>query len=369
MTLEQMNERLDKLESRIDHLIGLLEDKADSANGTERDEVTAATPETAPFVTQAIDQSQLALTEVYNREELQQHLSEVLIRFGEPELLESFSRIITLLPQLEYALYGVAAGPELIEEALDLAHETLATQGESEHNLKQRLETAKDMLLVLTQKEHLQNFTQMGQQVGHMLPLVQAASQAASAHSELEGKEALAERLTEAFIRLSEADTLESLIRIATLAPQLEYAVYGVAAGPELLEEGLELLQEVTPLLQELTRVAEPHALLSLLQMLVQPEIISSLQTFVEIIPVVEPVLKSLPQQPRTLEILRQLNIIVEQESKTPKRIGMWGLLTALGDTEVQRAAGRGVRVATRLGEYLDNPKKSLNGHSNGHAK
>ena len=57
--------------------------------------------------------------------------------------------------------------------------------------------------------------------------------------AEVEGSAALRERLTETLLRVCEPETLDSLTRLAILAPKLEVAANVAAAAPELLDEAL----------------------------------------------------------------------------------------------------------------------------------
>ena len=231
-TLESLSERMDRMESSLARITELLE-------GRVAPPAPANTGSAA--LSQAASDAEHALTAVHGHEELSEQLSSLLLQLGEPETLTSLTRIAALAPKLEYAAYFAAAGPELLEDAMDAANERIREQGLEPYDVQRRLDEAARTLINLTETETLSMARRLTGMVPAYLPMMEAAAEAMRQRTEHEGSQELQDRMVEALIQLSDPDTQESLIRIACLAPQLEYAAYFAAAGPELLEEAMEM--------------------------------------------------------------------------------------------------------------------------------
>lgn len=217
----------------------------------------------------------------------------------------------------------------------------------------------------------------------------------------VEGTGAVQARLEEVLVRLMDQETLESLGRVAVLAPRLEYALHAAAAAPELLEEALGVVRkwsdaklggagavdrrigEGVALLVELTQpkrlaalrraselltrigeamgeVPEGEAergvaeLAGVLAALSRPDVLAGLRATLDMLPRLSETLAALPVQPRTLELLRGANQAVEEASPAGAPVGVWGLLRLLREPEIQAVVRLGLDVARRLGRKLD---------------
>ena len=227
-TLEALSERMDRMEASLARIADLLETR-----------VAPSSPSNT--LTHATAKAEHALAEVHGSEELSDQLSTLLLQLGEPETLTSLTRIAALAPKLEYAAYFAAAGPELLEEAMDAANERIREQGLEPYDVQRRLDKAAQTLVDLTETETLELARKLTGMLPAYMPMMEAAADAMRQRTEHEGSEELQSRMVEALVQLSDPETQESLIRIACLAPQLEYAAYFAAAGPELLEDAMEL--------------------------------------------------------------------------------------------------------------------------------
>ncbi len=223
--LDELSARMDRMESQLDRITALLEARTD--RGTPLATATRA--------------ASVALTAVHDHADLVDQISTLLMQLGDPETLESLTRVATLAPKLEYAAHFVAAGPELMEEAMELARLRAQQRGLTHHEVTRRLAKAADALVSLTAQDQLDVAARLGRLMPAYAPLAEALAEALRRRTEHEGEEELKARMVDALLQLSDPDTQESLTRIANLAPQLEYAAHFAAAGPELLEEAMAL--------------------------------------------------------------------------------------------------------------------------------
>lgn len=316
-------------------------------------------------------------------------LVEAITTIAEPETLASLARIAALAPDLEYAIQGLAAGPTLLEEGLGVAREELARRGLDAFEVGRRTASASVALLSLTRVDSLDALRTLGELLPDLSPAVEALGRASRARAEVEGREVLTARLTETVLRLSDPEILESVVRVATLLPDIEYAVQALAAGPELLEEGLDMLRadptaqdtlkRAVALLPKLLGTAERldfdslarlldvlgkketeaalirvlevstkadaletlerllavsgridvDALASLAEVSAKPEVLRSLKKLLTLTPDLERTLSALPTQEGTLGVLREMNLAVARSAAHPEPVGFWGLLGA----------------------------------------
>ncbi|MGK4000580.1 DUF1641 domain-containing protein [Sorangium sp. So ce1024] len=218
----------------------------------------------------------------------------------------------------------------------------------------------------------------------------------------IEGTGAVQARLEEVLVRLMDQETLESLGRVAVLAPRLEYALHAAAAAPELLEEalgavrrwsdtklggagaidrrigeGIALLVELTQpkrlaalrrASERLTRIIDegmgevPEGeaergvaeLAGVFAALGRPDVLAGLRATLDMLPRLSETVAALPVQPRTLELLRGVNQALEEASPAGAPVGVWGLLRLLREPEIQAVVRLGIDVARRLGRKLD---------------
>ncbi|MEM9189403.1 MAG: DUF1641 domain-containing protein [Myxococcota bacterium] len=179
------------------------------------------------------------LVAVHGEAEMRAQLAEAFLRLSEPEALESLTRIAALAPKVEYAVQAVAAGPELLEDGLRAARELAAGRGEDLAAVEERLQAIGDVLLTLTAKEPRDALLRVGLATPKLVPLVEGAATGAAQLADVEGNDALTERIADAVTRIAEPTTLESLTMLAELAPRLEFAAQAAAAAPALLEDAL----------------------------------------------------------------------------------------------------------------------------------
>ncbi|MEN0062165.1 MAG: DUF1641 domain-containing protein [Myxococcota bacterium] len=396
-------------------------------------------------------------------EDLQRRMTEAFLELSDPETQEALVRLANLAPQLEYAAGFVAAGPELLEEAMELARSKASEHGIDPHVIVHRLNQATDLLLLFTGSEQIETLRELGRSAPHMRPVLRATAEVLGQRAALEGEASLESRLYEVLLELSDEETLSALTRIAALAPQLEYAAYFAAAGPELLEEtmdgvrtwarrqdvadvdqrleaGLEALTTLStpPTLRGLAQVSTILASISdtpdtsgalqrlvnrlprvertvnqveraldmldsaaeesgigtieelekptmtglrLLKQATQPDTLEALEMVIELAPnlakFAKPLLtkldgidpedvsrlldmvRSMPVKEDTLRFLRAANEATAAAFKEPATpVGMFGLLGALQDQDVQRTLGFGVRLSRHLASSLHQSKQ-----------
>lgn len=225
-TLEDLSTRMDRLEGSLERITALLEDR-----------LGPSLPE------QALDQATHELTGAHGADPIAEHMAQLLVQLGDPETLTSLTRLVTLAPKLEYAAYLAAAGPELLEDVLDGTNERMRDLGLEPVDVERRVRHAAETLTALTEGETLQLVRKFAGLLPNCMPLAEAAADALGQRCEYEGREEIRERMVDGLLQLSDPGTQEALIRIAGLAPKLEYAAYFAAAGPELLEEAMELVR------------------------------------------------------------------------------------------------------------------------------
>ena len=136
--------------------------------------------------------------------------------------------------------------------------------------------------------------------------------------------------------QLSKPENLEAIVRVADLLPRFVHS----------LEQFAEVVDQI-----DLGAVAElAHAISS-------EEIRKGLLRIVELTPELERSLAVLPRQQATLDLLAGLNQAVADAAASPGQAGLFGVIGALGDQDVKRAAGFTIAVAKRLGRDLSTKK------------
>lgn len=344
----------------------------------------------------ALAESTERLAKAEGPEHLRERVAEALLRLADAEVLESVTRLANLAPDLEYAVHFVAAGPALLEEAMEKARSELGHHGTTPAELQQRLARALQLLLTVTSPPMARALTEVAQSLPAMSPLLRSTAAATAALSAVEGADALEQRVTEALVRIADPEVLEALVRMANLAPDVEYAVHAVAAGPNLMQEAAEmanawarhqdvrfdgLRQGMAGLVSLLGQLSRPEIVTSLRTMiglapqvaefasvlqqvdareistlvaaLGQPEALSVARRMLGQLPTIDAILAALPQQPETLATLKAANEAVAVASSSPNRVGMFGMLSAMRDPAVQRVLGFAVTTAKHMGKHM----------------
>jgi uncharacterized protein YjgD (DUF1641 family) len=202
---------------------------------------------------------------------------------------------------------------------------------------------------------------------------------------------------------LHKPEVLQALTRVASLAPQLEYAALGAAALPELIEEALavardktaethegaplelrlqalaqaglrlshpefikqwsDVLERALPVLDKLSGI-EPKVLdklFGLIELVTAPGLQAPLAQLFENLPALTDTLLALPTDQSAVSLLRAasdaLSDVVKQGAAP---VSAFGAMRALADPQVRRALGLAVGVARALGGKLDAPVKQL---------
>jgi uncharacterized protein YjgD (DUF1641 family) len=400
--------------------------------------LAAGLPDVEPFVGAATQAGQRLVT-VETPTELTARLSDALVRLAETETLDSLLRIAELAPQIEYAVNFLAAGPALLEDGVADVRARLEAQGADAGEVDRRLQALLKVLPELSAPRVMNAAADLAGLLPVLRPLTAALGRATQRLGEVESQEALTERLAQTIVAITEEETLESLTRLAQLAPHLEYAAQFAAAGPGLLEDAMAMVQKwteenghggvrVEDRLNEaakvLMKISEPQALrgvgrlaeavepalrdretmealaqilellpsfsgplqslsravpnvdvgavVGLLEAAKKPDVQHAIKGLVELAPQLERPLRALPFQPHTIDILKTLNEAVEAGATHERRAGVFSLLGALRDPEIQRATGFLLYVAHELGSHLSQSNGGLpsgsNG-SNGHAQ
>lgn len=329
-------------------------------------------------------------TEAEGRAAVAERAADLIVRLTDPETSESLLRLAELAPQLEYAANFAAAGPALLEEAMGIV------RAESSAMDPRLTQEALDLVRALAAPDVLRSLNLLAGSLADLSPTLRGVARGLRAHAQVEGAHALEARVADAVQELLREDTLDSLIRIANLAPHIEYAVEFLAAGPALLEEGMEVARKTTEgadggapfdlrlakakdvmlalseparlgalerLVGRLDEIERVSAMLSsidaeglerMMGALADPHVADGARRLIELAPALAAPLEALPIQPRTLDVLRTINAAVEAASGEKASLGPFGLLGALSKKEVRRAAGFGVGVASRLGRHLE---------------
>lgn len=364
--MSTVEERLSVLETKLDRVLDGM------SNGR-------ATHGHAGVLSSVVQEVDSAVVSAHGEQTLRESIAEVLYALSDPEALASLGRIAQLLPRIEYALHALGAGPELLDEGMELVRER--TEGDATVNA--RLERARDLLVSFSDLSTLDALQRITPSLAGLSPVAEATARAGVARTKIEGHDAFTARLSDAVAELTDPDTLESLVRLAQLAPRLEYAAHFAAAGPELLEEAADLLREKLPedgamtqariqaLLEFGESVTEPamlealNGLTSVVPVLAaaverlrpalsDPGIHRALQDALEMLPELVATFHALPTHPTTLDVLSALNGAVQSASGGSDRLGAFGLFRALSDRDVQRAMGFGIEVARVLGAHLE---------------
>ncbi|MEM9696999.1 MAG: DUF1641 domain-containing protein, partial [Myxococcota bacterium] len=265
----------------------------------------------------------------------QERLSQTLLLMVEPEALESIGNIITVLPQLEYLVHAAAAGPELLEEGLELVRHNLAEKGLDHAALQQRLQAALDAVDTLSEPKALRALQATAATLPTLRPLVEAAGQAVQTLTEAEGEEALQARLAQALVDLGGKDRWDALMRLAEHAVELEPVLAAVAKNVTV--ERMDMLFEM-------------------LQVVDDAEIREAVVSLLQLSPRLSKPLEALPVQDSTLQVLASANNAVGEAAHEKRSLGMLGILGALRHPDMQRAAGFGVSVAMKIGGSLNRP-------------
>ncbi|MEQ1505208.1 MAG: DUF1641 domain-containing protein [Myxococcota bacterium] len=326
-TLDDLSARMDRLEGAIGRLAALIEARPG-----------------ATLSGHALDAATSALTSVHGAEPVAEQMSDLMVQLGDPETMASLTRLLALAPKLEYAAYLAAAGPELLEDALATTHTRIRELGLDQADVELRVRRAAETLTALTEGETLQLLRRFSVLMPHYLPLAEAAADALGQRTAYEGRQELQERMVDGLIQLSDPDTQESLIRIAGLAPKLEYAAYFAAAGPELLEEAMELAR---------TKSAEhgldPHVLVHRLSQATDLLIVYTGAEQLEL-------LRQLGQRaPHLSPVLRASTAVLEQRATAEGPAGveqrLYQAMLELSDPETLESLTRLAALAPKL-EY-----------------
>ena len=280
-------------------------------------------------------------------------ISTALSRLGEPEFLQALTRIANLAPQLEAAAKATQLKPAPLPAAGRASAPAKSTAPKADN-------------------KHVAQVTTDG-------PM---------------------QELTRT---LHKPEVLQSLTRVASLAPQLEYAALGAAALPELIEEALavardktaethegaplelrlqalaqaglrlthpefikqwsEVLERALPVLDKLSAI-DPKVLdklFGLIELVTAPELQAPLAQLLENLPALTDTLLALPTDQSAVSLLRAasdaLSDVVKQGAVP---VSAFGAMRALTDPHVRRAVGLAVGVARALGGKLETPVKQL---------
>lgn len=320
-----------------------------------------------------------------------ERLSQALLEISEPEVLGALTRIATLAPQLEAAAHVAAAAPDLLEEALEVVKQHVGDDGQ------RRVAAIARALALVSQPDVVTAVARLGGAAPALAGPVEAAAQAVGEVRAVVGEQRVDDNVRELTRTVLDPEVMESLTRMAGLVPQLEYAAFAAAAGPELLEEALEVVREKTeeagagvptsarvqavtraalalsrpdtlnrlieslvrglPLIEKLTSVpaASIDDALHVLEALSRPGNREAMDKLLENLPSLTQAVLALPTHPNTLALLASASGAMGQELEhKPERLGLFGMLRALRDPKVKSALGFGVAVARRVGGELE---------------
>ncbi|MEL6342427.1 MAG: DUF1641 domain-containing protein [Myxococcota bacterium] len=320
-------------------------------------------PHLAPTASAAATATQ-QLAAVEGDAALSARLAETLVRIGEPETLDALTRIAILAPKLEYAAYAVSAGPELLEEAMEVARDLLDQSAVTQAVMQRRLRRAGEALMALSDDESIDAFAGIAKATVSMAPGVHAVADASAALAEVEGADALRARLTESLIRIGEPETLDALTNLAILSPKLEYAAHFAAAGPELLEEAMGTVKEWSADKGDLNHRAA--VALEVLETLSQPAMLRALADMSAVLPVlarpesiqaIERVGDRLPELTGSIDIALHAAGVLQKsadahgglDAMTEPAVAGLGLLRRAAEPETLNALEQIIALAPRL--------------------
>ena len=167
------------------------------------------------------------LTELEGKPALTDRLAESLVRITEPETLDALTRVAALTPQIEYAVNALAAGPEVLEEALDTVRDWAARNGQTPHDIDRRTQAATEALLVLTEPKVLATVTSLAPL---LVPLRSTLTQLAERAGRID---------LEPLVQLGESATdpevSAALNKLVRLAPNLAPALASLPIQPQTL--------------------------------------------------------------------------------------------------------------------------------------
>lgn len=374
----KLHQRLDRVEGQLQLILELIaaqhppapNAELPSASAADTDDASEAQSETeskaeaeprpiAAGVADAIAQ----LSAVEGAAELEARVSEAVVALSNPETLAALVRIGQLAPELEYAATILAAGPELLEEALEVVRHKLERYPDAAPRLR-RLQAAVQDLDAAPLVDAVETLTQT---LPSLLPLLaRGASGLAAALQQVplpQLEDSLA-RLTRALLnpthQVALAETLE-------LLPQIAYAVHGLADAQPLVDA---VREAATPWASDLptaanklrTTAQELHALQvgplgqefkELLAHLGRPEVCRAIREVLEQAPQVAALTHALPLEQPTLGVARALGSAFERSGNSTHEVGPVGLFRALGDPDVRRATGLALSLARALGAHL----------------
>ena len=186
-----------------------------------------AAPALAPFVEAAARTGRM-LAEYEGKDALTDRLAESLVRIAEPETLDALTRVAALTPQIEFAVNALAAGPEVLEEALDTVRDWAAERGQTPHDINRRTQAGIDALMTLTEPKVLNTLTAL---VPLLPPLQSTLVQLAERAGRID---------LEPLVQLGESATdpevTEALNKLVRLAPNLAPALASLPIQPNTLD-------------------------------------------------------------------------------------------------------------------------------------
>lgn len=368
----KLHQRLDRLEQQLQTLI-------DQQAATP----PAETPPPAPLAPQALPSEVSVstpfaegaataanrLAEVEGAEPLKARLAEAIEQLVEAETLESLIHLAQLAPKLEYAATLVAAGPELLEEALEMAEGRLAAFPD----LSRQLRTLGPCLAQLANDSTIQLLRELLEALPALAPILRTVTHHIAAERAAVPAEQLGEQLGELAAEALNPETLHSLTFLTAHLPKIQYAIEATA-GSEALYRGtlkvvrqhvhdvpdaLEKLEDGLNTLQQLLGSTDLDRLVKLSALLTSADSYQTLQDLSQFAPQLTRALHALPVQEGTLDMLQTLNQAVERATETPQEVGAFGMLRAFSNPEVRRAAGFALQVAQALGAHLQ-PKHDI---------
>lgn len=290
---------------------------------------------------------------------LEARLHETLVALVEPETLDSLTRIASLAPKLEYATYFLAAGPELLEEALEVVKKRM---GEEPMPYPERaLETAVEIVRAVAQPQALAGLSALA---GRLPRLVPADPAFGTALEDLVGKLPQLAQLMAA-VDLEKLTTLVQKLDLEKVDPERLGALLDKIEPDQLValldKVDFEVIGELVEALDLEGLIDGPLPTLKLAgEHLADADKRDALIGLIELAPQLERPLRALPVQPATIQVLSAVNEAVEEAAHTTRSLGLLGTVGALRDPEVQRAVGFVMQVAKNLGRALDEPSKAL---------
>jgi hypothetical protein len=293
-------------------------------------------------------------------DEIEARLAEVLLEITDPETMASLTRLVGLAPKLEYAAYFAAAGPELLDEITGGIRHWAEARGVE--GVDQRLEAGLEALADLSTPVTLRGLGHATQILGTFAEHPETTQSLQRLVTRLPRLERTLGQVERALDVLDKAAVQSGIGAIEDLEEPAMTALrlLEVATRTETLdslETVIELAPSLTPIAKPLLQAMaslDPAQLEEALSWATSPETFALLRTMHGKAPQLEQLLDTLELDPNHFRLLHAASAAAS--SATAERaqpMGVWSLLSATRDPDVQRSLGLAIALSRHLAANL----------------